>query len=215
MTFYYGCGSYIRKGRSVCRFGPVGQKDLEEAVIDAVVAHYQSYLDEQGRKRMARGVQAFIGSETEDSTRARHRAEQERGEIQHSIDNLLDNITPSNREFVDQRLEELGKRREELDQRLETLEHLSLTSVEVNSIVEETEAFLQDLESRLRCGSPDKRIQAIRRCVDRAEFDWESGMATLQLWTVPSTALQSDGVERVSVEIEIEKGKSAGAEGQE
>ncbi len=80
--------------------------------------------------------------------------------------------------------------------------------MEVNSIVEETEAFLQDLQSRLRCGSPEKRIQAIRRCVDQAEFDWESGRVTLRLWAVPSTALQSDGVERVSVEIEIEKRKS-------
>ncbi len=95
---------------------------------------------------------------------------------------------------------------------METLEHLSLTSVEVRSIVEETEAFLKDLESRLRCGSPEKRIQAIRRCVDQAEFDWESGKVTLRLWTVPSTALQSDGVERVSVEIEIKKGKGAASD---
>ncbi len=28
-TYYYGCGSYIRKGRAACRFGSVNQEKLE------------------------------------------------------------------------------------------------------------------------------------------------------------------------------------------
>ena len=93
------------------------------------------------------------------------------------------------------------------------MEHLCLTSVEVNSIVEETEAFLQDLETRLRGGSPDKRIQAIRRCVDWAELDWESGRVSLNLWSVPSTALRSDAAQRAPVEIQIDKGTGEASEG--
>src|SRR6185436_17016421 len=31
-NFYYGCGSYIRRGKTACRFGPVDQAALETAV---------------------------------------------------------------------------------------------------------------------------------------------------------------------------------------
>ncbi|MFC1603739.1 zinc ribbon domain-containing protein [Planctomycetota bacterium] len=70
-TFYYGCGGYIAKGRSICEMNAIPQKVVEETVIKMVLDFYRWLLGKGGRTELAEAVRALIGSEAEEFVAAR------------------------------------------------------------------------------------------------------------------------------------------------
>jgi len=130
-TYFYGCGGYISKGKSICQMNPIPQEELENKVIDAVLNFYRPYLEKDGRQKLAQAVKEQTGFEKQDIAEARQRATTEQERITRIIDNLLDNITPANREHVDKRLNQLNKQRQRLETKLEELERLSISQVEI------------------------------------------------------------------------------------
>ena len=97
-----------------------------------------------------------IGTEGDELTSAKERAEEELERIAVIINNLLDNITEANREFVDQRLAELTKQRQQLETRLDELDRLSMSQAEIQSIVDEAMQFLASLDHTLHHGLPQE-----------------------------------------------------------
>jgi len=184
-TFYYGCGGYIAKGRSICEMNAIGQKILEETVIKVVLDFYKPFLDKGGRKKLAEAVKDQIGSEAEEFVAARKRAQRELSTISKTISNLLDNITSANREFVDQRLGELKKQKHQLQTRLEELDRLSLSRDEINNIVSDSMKFLAGLEFVLGEGVPQEKLVALRQCIENISVDRPNGRITLAIYLVP------------------------------
>ncbi len=62
VTRYYGCGGYIRQGRTVCEAGLIPQAKLEQAVIDAVLGFYRPYMEDGGLKKLTDLVKQQVGS---------------------------------------------------------------------------------------------------------------------------------------------------------
>ncbi len=184
--YYYGCGGYITKGKSVCEFGEIPQDILEQAVIDAVLEFYKPYLEKDGRQKLAEAVKAQIGNEGEDFTAARQRAEEELERIGRIIENLLDNITQANRELVDKRLAELTKQRQQLESRLEELDRLVVSKAEIKSITDEAMQFLASLEFTLRNGLPQEKLEALRLCIERILIGQSAGKINLTIHKVPA-----------------------------
>jgi len=91
---------------------PIPKEELEQKVINAILDFYRPYLQKDGRRKLAEIIKQQTGSEKEDLTNARKRAEDEHSRISKKIDNLLDNITESNRQYVDKRLNELSKQKQ-------------------------------------------------------------------------------------------------------
>jgi len=195
LTFYYGCGAYVRRGRKACRFGPVDQSTLEDSVIEAVLDHYAQLTSEPHRERLAAIVHEGIGHESEDLLAARLRAESRRADLARTIANLLDNLTPSNRALVDERLALLSGEKEELGRRIDELDRMAKSRLEESALVREAWEFLHELPAVLRHGSPEKRIRAMRRCVGTLQFDFERRVALLSLQRVPVAELQGRLVE--------------------
>ncbi len=194
-TYYYGCGTYVRRGKSACRFGPVDQSTLEESVIEAVLAHYAQYTSEPRPERLAALVRDGVGHESEDLLGARLRAEQRRADLARTIANLLDNMSPSNRSLVDERLAVLSREKEEVERRIEELDRMTKARVEETALVREAWEFLHELPAMLRHGSPEKRTRAMRRCVSAIKFDAEQRAAVLVLQRVPVAELRGRLVE--------------------
>ena len=201
LNFYYGCGTYVRRGKSACRFGPVDQGDLEDAVIAALLAHYARYTDEPRPTLLAATVHEALGQESDDVLGARLRAQERKAELTRTIANLLDNITPANRGFVDERLLVLGREKDEVERRLEELERVAQARVEESALVREAWEFLHELPAVLLHGSPEKRIRAMRRCVATIRLDVEQRAAVLSVQRVPVAELQGRIVE-VGIEME-------------
>ncbi len=188
-TYSYGCAGYITKGKAVCEMNPIPKDVLEAAVIDAVLEFYKPYLETDGRKKLALAVKQQMGSEEQDVKAARERAEEELERISGIINNLLDNITPANREFVDQRLMELTKQRRQLENRLEELELLSVSQGEIKQIVTDAMEFIASLEHTLRHGLPQEQLTGLRQCVERIHIDKPGGGTQVLCRVVPSGSL--------------------------
>jgi len=198
-TYYYGCGGYITKGKKVCEMNAIPQKILEGKVIDIVLDFYKPYLDKAGRKKLAEAVKTQVNFEGEELVAARQRAQTEQKKIGKIINNLLDNITETNREYVDRRLNELKQQKQQLEARLEELDQLSLSQAEIDSIVTDSMQFLSGLEFTLRQGLRQEKLVALRQCVEKIWIDKPAGSIKLAIRSVPVGNLQATQEFKASV----------------
>ena len=190
-TYYYGCGGYITKGTSICQMNAIPKEVLESKAIEIVLDFYRPYLEKGGRQKLAGAVKAQTGTEKEDITSARQRAQTELESITKIINNLLDNITETNRDHVDRRLNELATKKQQIEARLEELERLSLSQAEIDTIVAEGMQFLAGLEFTLHNGLPQEKLVALRQCIERIFIDKPAGIIKLRIRLVPAGNLQA------------------------
>lgn len=106
------------------------------------------------------------------------RANQELRGIGKTIKNLLDNITPANREPTDRRLLELAEQWQQLEGRLGELDRLSFTQTQISAIVSDAQEFMSGPESTLRQGLPQEKSCALRQCIERVSIDKAAQTAT-------------------------------------
>ena len=170
---------------------PIPKQELEQKVINAILDFYKPYLQKDGRRKLAEIIKQQTGSEKEDLSNARQRAEDELGRISKIIDNLLDNITETNREYVDKRLNELSKQKQQLEQRLEELDRLSISQEEIQEIVIDSMRFISALEFTLLKGLPQEKLVALRQCIEKIFIDKPAGIFKLKNRLVPVGNLQA------------------------
>ena len=199
-THYYGCGSYIRSGRSACEFGPVAQQAFERAVVAGVLEFYsKQYGGKHGRQRLQAAIRAGVGEDSGQIEEAKQRVLAELAEIETTIVQLLDNITPTNRDFVDRRLKQLAARQDELATRDRELAAMLLGRVQESELYAAVRSFVGTLEGTLTDGTPDQRIRAIRRCIEKITVNQKGEPVTVQLYEVPSPEITLS----CSVDVEI------------
>ena len=107
------------------------------------------------------------------------------------INNLLDNITETNRDHVDRRLNELTAKKQQIEARLEELERLSLSQAKIDTMVTEGMQFLAGLEFTLHNGLPQEKLVALRQCIKRIWVNKLAGKITLAIYLVPVGNLQA------------------------
>jgi len=207
-TSYYGCGGYIRKGTSVCQMNAIPKDILESMIINAVLDFYGPYLQDGGQQKVAEAIKDQIGAEKQDIAAARQRAESELERISGITNNLLDNITETNRRYVDSSLNELTQQKQQLEARIEELDRLSLSQAEVESIVADAMQFLSGLECILRQGLPQEKLVALRQCIEKVSINKPSGIVRLTVRSVPAGNLEGT-VER---EVSYQRTKEVDAE---
>jgi hypothetical protein len=106
--------------------------------------------------------------------------------IKKTINNLLDNITSANREFVDQRLTKLKQQKQQLEARFEELDRLVVSQAEIKNMVADAMQFLSDLEFTLREGLAQEKLAALRRCIEKISINKPAGTVKLTLRSVPA-----------------------------
>ncbi len=198
-TYYYGCGGYITKGTTICQMNAIPKELLESKVIETVLSFYKPYLERDGRQQLAEAVKAQTGLEKEDIVSARQRAQVELENITKIINNLLDNLTETNRDHVDKRLNELTTQKQQIETRLEELERLSLSQAEIDTIVTEGMRFLAGLEFTLRNGLPEEKLTALRRCIERIHINKPAKKAVLAIRLVPVGGLNAVQERSISI----------------
>jgi len=158
---------------------------LENTVIQAVLDFYRPYLEPGGKRRLAEAVRAQLGTEADDLVAARERIQEEQAELDGIVNNLLDNLTAENREFVDKRLADLRERQEKLKIRDEELECMELAQASIDSTVDEAITFLKKLEYVLSQGLPQERLVVLRQCVERVWINRPESKAKVDIRIVP------------------------------
>ncbi len=131
-----------------------------------------------------------MAQKAEEFVAARRRAQRQQDRIKKIINNLLDNITSTNREFVDQRLTELKQQKQQLEARLEELDRLVVSQAEIKSMVADAIEFISGLELTLREDLAQKKLVALRRCIEKISINKPAGTVKLTVRSVPAGNLE-------------------------
>ena len=116
---------------------------------------------------------------------ARRRAKDELTRISQIIDNLLDNLTETNREFVDKRLNELNRQRQQLEQRLGELDRLAISQGEIQTMAADAMRFISSLEFTLKQGLPQEKLTILRQSVQRIWINKPTNTMKLAIRLIP------------------------------
>ena len=168
---------------------------------------------EGARKRIAEAVDIHINEDRDQIVKQKKKLESRLKRIDTTTRNLLDNITTTNRQLVDQRLEELNKERERLETQIESLERLALTEAEVHDLAAETARFVACLEPSLREGPLDQRQAAVRRCINQIVIDREKHEAKIEVRVLPASVGGPVGAATETVDVklpEVRRGRPPG-----
>jgi DNA invertase Pin-like site-specific DNA recombinase len=184
-AFEYACGGYIRQGRAVCKLGAVPKEPFEVAVIDAVIRYYERYCNEEGQALLAEVLDDAIECDHERLGEEKRTLRSQLAKMERTIKNLLDNITPVNRELVDARLVELKREQSQLEERLEAVEHRAISHRHVQDAKKELRSFLDGLEAALRHEALDTRQATIRRCIKQVIIDHARREAIIAIRQLP------------------------------
>ncbi|MEE8154286.1 MAG: hypothetical protein V3T53_04930 [Phycisphaerales bacterium] len=185
------CGGYIRHGRHVCEIGRVDKDLLEQTIIEAVVAFYEPFSGDDAHGSIAAALDEQLGGEITQIAKTQVRFKARKRAIDKKVRTMIDNITATNRELIDDRVGELTLERERLEQKLESLTHLMLSKEESEEIIAETVLFVAALKSSLTDGPLDQRKAAIRRCVEQIVVSHNEGQFRITLRRIPTTAGES------------------------
>lgn len=189
-TYSYGCGGYINRGKSTCRLGSILKQSIEAAVKAEVFDYYRPYLEAGGRDRLARRVRKHLGQESVELAEARQRLEGEQAQLKQAIDNLLDNLTATNREFIDERLAGLKRKQEKLQARAEQLERLELDDKRLEDTVADAAAVIGKLEQTFEQSQPEQQRNLLRQCLTDLQIDARTRQVTLTLRPVPLSSYE-------------------------
>ena len=198
-NFYYACGGYISKGKSVCQKNSIPQQVLEKTAIDALLGYYAKYLEEGGKELLIKAIKSQLKCEDRDISNALIRNREELRKIEPVINNLLDNITPKNREAVDKRIKQLQKKRKQLENIREELEQLENQQQQVTSLTAETIKFIRSLKDTFTHDLPQEKLVVLRQCIEKIWVNKPAAQIKLAIYVVPAGNLQVSQELKVSV----------------
>jgi hypothetical protein len=136
---------------------------------------------------------------------ARKRAQSGLNKIKKTINNLLDNLTFANRQFIEQRLDEFKQQKKQLGYRLEELDLLSIPQTEIDNIVSDSMHYLSGLECTLYQGLPKEKLIALRRCTGKISINKPDGTIRLVVRSVLTGTLECAEELHVSLSLFLKK----------
>ena len=185
-TPYYICGGHVTKGNTCCRRSTIPKEMIEQWVLEQIGRLIQDYLGRGGEKRlqeMIRQELAGMGGfdESEFAIIRQHKSD-----IEAAIENLLDNITTTNREFVDRRIEKLRDEMVELERRESLLVEQQNRDQQTEAFAREAMRVVRDFDRLVAEGTVEEKRTLIRAFLRVLDFDPITRKGIAHFWVVPS-----------------------------
>lgn len=124
---------------------------------------------------------------------ARRRLLEKQSRLDEVVNNLLENITNENRDFIDERLKGLRGDRDEIRVGLEQIDALVEAQAAIGDAVREAREFLRELPLVLAHGVPEEKRVALRRCIEKIRLPTQGTRLSLDVYRVPTN--DADAVE--------------------
>ena len=185
-TLGYACGGYVTKGKSCCKRLVIPKEETEEWVFEQITRVVAGYLDAGAEQKLQEMIEQEIagGDRFDESELAKVR--QRKADIDASIENLLDNITPTNREYVDRRIEKLRDEMVELQQQEEALLEQQGRECQAAELAQAALALAREVDQVVASGTVDEKRTFIRAFLREIEFNPQSRTGTAYFYVVPS-----------------------------
>ncbi|MFB3881000.1 MAG: recombinase family protein [Armatimonadota bacterium] len=185
-TLGYACGGYVTKGTACCKRYVLPKDEAEQWVFEQITHIVKSYLDAGAEDKLRRMIEQEVaaGERFDESELAQVR--QRRADIDATIDNLLDNITPTNREYVDRRIEKLNVENRDLEQREEALLEQQGRECQAAELARAALLLARNVDRIAAHGTVEEKRVFIRAFLREIEFDPQSRTGTAHFYAVPS-----------------------------
>jgi len=175
-TRYYACSGYVNKGNSVCQRHVVRKEWIEDWVVGRIEEMLKEYFGTRdGIKKMRQIVEEEIensvpqvGDEL-DTVVIRER------EIKQTITNLVENLTSTNKEYVDVRLIELKREMAVLESKRLELETAGAKKIEFERLVDQAVELAGEFKAAFAEGSIDEKRLFLRAFLKKIELNPLSG----------------------------------------
>ncbi len=185
-TLGYACGGYVTKGNSCCKRFVLPKEEIEEWVFQQIGHIVGSYLEAGAGEKLREMIeQEVAGSDRFDESEL-SAVRQRRADIDGIIENLLDNITPTNREYVDRRIEKLRDELVGMQQQEETLLEQQGREGQAGELAQVALALAPQVDQIARLGMVEEKRIFIRAFLREIEFDPRSRTGTAYFYAVPS-----------------------------
>jgi DNA invertase Pin-like site-specific DNA recombinase len=190
-TLGYACGGYVTKGKSCCTRLVLPKEEIEEWVFEQIARIVRSYLEAGAQEKLCEMIEQEVagGDRFDESELAAVR--QGRADIETKIENLLDNITPINRDYVDRRIAKLRDEMVQLQQQEEALMEQQGRECQAAELAQAALALAPQVNQVARFGTVDEKRTFIRAFLREVEFDPESRTGTAYFYAVPSPTRDS------------------------
>jgi site-specific DNA recombinase len=191
-THYYLCGGYASKGTSMCVKAPLHKETIEAAVQEAIGANVRAFAEEGGSDLLRSVIQKALGPDpAADETRKglERRAE----DIKRRIDELIDSLTPANKEFVDVKLEALKAERDQLRDRLAELDAHRRRVGDLDAMVEDALKSVRQFEEIFAEGTLEEQKELFALMAEKVDVDPVGRIARCYIRKFPAPSCLGTG----------------------
>ena len=184
-TLGYACGGYVTKGKSCCKRLVLPKEEIEEWVLGVIARIVSGYLDDGAGEELRRMIEQEVAGSDRFDESGLAAVRQRRADIEATIENLLDNITPTNRDYVDRRIAKLKDETVELQQQEEALLEQQGRECQAEELAQAALALAPQVDQIARFGTVDEKRTFLRAFVREIEFDPQSRSGTGYFYAVP------------------------------
>jgi hypothetical protein len=148
----------------------------------------KGYLEQGGEQKLREMIeQEMAGSDRFDESELAT-VRQRQADIEAAIENLLDNLTATNRDYVDRRIAKLKDETAQLQSQEEALLEQQGRECQAAELVQAALALAPQVDQIARFGTVDEKRTFVRAFLRGIEFDPESRTGTAYFWAVPEAS---------------------------
>lgn len=191
-TYYYTCGGYRSKGTAVCAKATIPREPIENAVLASIRSAIAGFVDEGGEELLRSVFQKCL-EPSDDITDHVQRCKRRVGEISARIDELLESLTPTNKEFVDQKLRALKEERDDLTAQKEVFQRRATAKVDSDSLIRDVIESIRKFDEVFAEGTRQEQKEFVSLFVERIEVDPRKRRARLRIRKFPAPSSLDTG----------------------
>ncbi|MGH2667836.1 MAG: recombinase family protein, partial [bacterium] len=192
-SYYYVCGGYRSKGKSVCKRYRLRRDPFENLILERVEKRLRKYLARGGETILRKFIAEEILAKTPDPREDTARVKAELAALEAEANRLLDIATPANRDFVDERLGKVRVRKQDLEARLGDLERVDYQPVDLEAATRDALAYLARFREVLEEGTLEQRKEFLRGFVHEIAIDPDAARGTITFYELPISSLMVPG----------------------
>ena len=175
-TRYYACSGYVNKGKSVCQRRVVGKEWLEGWVEKRIEKMLKEHFSTpEGLNKMRRKIEAAMTGSIPQIGKEVDQVVERTNEVKQTISNLIENLTSTNREYVDARLIELKRELAVLESKQLELEAVGAKKVEIGQLIDQAIELAGEFKTVYAVGTIEEKRLFLRAFLKRIELDPEKG----------------------------------------
>ncbi|MDP8228818.1 MAG: recombinase zinc beta ribbon domain-containing protein, partial [Candidatus Electryoneaceae bacterium] len=192
-TLYYACGGYVGKGKSVCPRRIVRKEWLEEWVVSKIEAMLKKHFGTpEGLEKMRRMVESEIDSMVPQIGKEFDQVDVHIREIKQTISNLIENLTSTNREYVDARLVELKRELVVLESKRLELEAAGANKIEIGRLIDQAAELAGEFKTAFAEGTIAEKRLFLRAFTKSIELDPVGGKGQAMFILLPGVEKMTD-----------------------